>query len=167
MNVPRLALLFLLGSLSGCGTPSNDPREGGLFGYWATGQQGYQDRLDGKRQAYETEQQAGQTARMESVRLTGVRDARQAELDRQNAELASLAQESATLESQLASARAAGERKAAEKSRLAAEIAQLRQEVESTRSNGTQEEARTETRIAELKNELKALRQKASLLLSQ
>ena len=167
MKPSDLPFLLVLALLAGCGTPSNDPREGGLIGYWATGQEGYEARLKERRQSYEAEKGGAETARMESVRLTGVRDSRQAELDRQNAELASLARESAALEAELASLRSSGQRKAEEKAALAAEIARLRQDVHATQSSSGQAESRAETRIAELKNELKALRQKASLLLSQ
>lgn len=160
--------LALLTFASGCAT-SDDPREGGLFGYWQHGEKGYERRLEERRAVLAETQAAADAGEQERAALEAQRDAARQALREQEEQLAGLRGEIDALQSVCEGIRA--ETSVQEKSRgeLEQQLASLKDELEKVRAAPPPEEAveqlrERQRRLAELQRELNLLRERASLL---
>ncbi len=154
-----LHLFCALTFLSAC-TTSSDPREGGLIGYWSTGPQGYQQRLDERgqnlddiRRQTDDEERAGQSA---AARRQSLRE----QLARQRAQLQEIEEQVGALidESEALSLETLA--KEQERARLANDLRALRSRVNA-------EQKKPEVRLAERERELEKLREEVGLLLER
>ncbi|MFO1491145.1 MAG: hypothetical protein U1F87_09585 [Kiritimatiellia bacterium] len=141
MNDKTLCLALLCLLSAGCGTPSNDPREGGLIGYWATGTSGYEGRLEQKKKALEQERAAAEAAKA-SAGLESRKEERAQQLAAQEKELARIAADVGALEAQLREVSRLGGEKAAERDRLLGSLASLQGQVKAAQGNPDEEAAK-------------------------
>lgn len=85
-------LNVLLLGLSGCAL-SDDPREGGLFGYWATGESGYQRRINERKTRLGSAQRTTASLQREHSSLSGKYQNLRAQVAAQSAEIQRLEQQ--------------------------------------------------------------------------
>lgn len=160
--------LFILLALSVAGCiVSGDPREGGLIGYWATGDAGYQNRIEQRRAALATQQQAQQQAAARREELE-VQKKQQSEKVAQLEQLRnSMGSELAELEKEVNKLSQLSSDKAAEKDQLVAHLTTFASRLEAIRKDPAESVAESEERLQQLQEEMKELRRKASMLLGQ
>ncbi|MCC5847077.1 MAG: hypothetical protein JJU29_03205 [Verrucomicrobia bacterium] len=152
-------LLLALALLCGCST-SSDPREGGLVGYWSTGRQGYQQRLDERGQTLEgiqrqtaEEERAGQSAAARRQSLREQLAQQRARLQEIEDQVEALLDESEALNLETLA-------KQEERAQLSNDLRALR-----SRVNAAQKDP--EIRIAERERELEKLQEEVGLLLER
>lgn len=154
--------------LCGCAT-SDDPRQGGLFGYWATGEAGYEKRLEEKRESLETMQEQTRIADDRTASLEAERDQRAAQVQEATALLTSLDEELSALEQTTASLQLDTELQHEQRAELQQEMDNVQDQLKTIRNfplDETQESAIQDRRrkLGELQKELRVLRERASLL---
>lgn len=164
-TVPFLLLACIF--VAGCATPSNNPREGGLIGYLATGESGYQARLAQRRAAIRQEQTAAEGATAEHAALEAKKQERAAALARLEADQSRMLTELDGLEKEVAGLTTLAGERAAERDQLLAQLTNAQAQVKALQGTPAASVANGEARLAELQAEVKALRHKASLLLGQ
>jgi chromosome segregation ATPase len=163
-SLPSLLLLCAL--VAGCAT-SNDPRQGGLIGYWSTGEKGYQQRLAERRNTIVVEQAAAEKAAQERADLESRKKAQAEALARLEADMARMSTDLDGLEKDVGNLANLSAERTAERDRLLSQLAGAQVQMKALQGNPEAELAGREARLAELTAEVKALRQKASLLLGQ
>jgi len=153
--------------LAGCTTSSN-PREGGLIGYWSTGERGYQERLDSRRAVLEKEHASAKRAAEDQAALEARKQQQTANLAKLETQRTGMAAELKELETEVAKLTNLNAEKDAERKLLLSRMTSLQNQVKALRQpDPSADIARHEALVAELEAEVKALRQKASLLLGQ
>lgn len=148
---------------AGCST-SSDPHEGGLFGYWATGQSGYEQRADERREAIGQVEQQTRAEQTQAQGLTAQRNALRDEIRKQQAALDALDEELGDLQTQCEALQADNARQEAERQKLLQEMKAAEAGMTALRGDATTALAEKQKRIAALQAELKILRERASLL---
>lgn len=164
--VVRCLTLLAAFALAGCAT-SSDPRQGGLLGYWSTGEAGYQQRLAERRMALEQERAAAKVAAEDRTALEARKQEQAAALARLETQRTAMATELEGLEKEVGKLTGLSTEKAAERDQLVARMGTVQAQVEALKGDPAANVANQEARLAELQAEVKALRQKASLLLGQ
>lgn len=156
---PALFLLF-----AGCAT-SDDPRQGGLIGYWQHGKQGYQERLERRQAELAEEEGAAGAAQRDQASLEQRVNEQRATLTRHRDELAALRAEVASLKEAV--------NRLAERDQTDRELEHLERQLDDAQSELTALESDTDLpirertrRITALKKELRLLRERTSLLIS-
>ena len=151
--------------LGGCRTaPSDDPRAGGLLGYWQHGESGYQERLDRRQTEIDATQRDGESAQSQTDQLQQQRDTARAELARQRAALADMTSELAELNQACTVLEAGTAEQSQEKQAVVEEADALQNQIADLEQDTDLLIRERQRRIAALKKELKLLRERASLL---
>ena len=149
---------------SGCASTSDDPREGGLFGYWQHGEEGYQKRLDARREQLSEAETRAADAQSESSQLEQRLDARRSEVAAQREAMEDLSREIEALEQALASAPATPPDQQSIKGELQDDVAKLNALLDALETDEDALIEERQRRINELNKEMKLLRERASLL---
>ncbi len=148
---------------AGCST-SGDPHEGGLFGYWASGESGYERRAEERRQSIGQVEQQTEAERTQSQGLENQRNSLRNDIRRQQAALEALDEELAGLQAQCDELQSGNARQEAERQKLLKEMATAQSQLTTVRGDSTSALAEKQKKIAALQAELKILRERASLL---
>ena len=161
IQLPSFLLLSLL--FCSCAT-TDDPHKGGLIGYLATGEEGYQKRLDQREQDLaDTESQTEGETRKTSA-LETRREEMRLQLQAQREELAQL---EAQTQQMLADTRAMKDlvdAKEQEKEQLLSSLAVLQEQIEGVKGDSTLLVAEKQERIDALKAEVNQLLEMFALL---
>ena len=134
------------------------------MGYWRHGEQGYQERLDRRQAEVEAAQREGEAARSATHDLQGQRDAARAELAQQRAALDELHGELDALNRACAAMETQTEGQSRERQAVVTEADALQTRITELEQDTDLLIRERQSRIAELKKELKLLRERASLL---
>jgi hypothetical protein len=161
-NLHWLPALLAGLTISGCAT-SDDPRQGGLIGYWQHGEKGYQQRLEQRQAEVEAAKVRADSAQDESLVLEGTRDLGRQEVAAQRERLNALRVEIQELQQTLAAAPVNPEQAPAT-GELQREVEHLSTQLRDLDTDTTLLIQDRQRRIGELKKELKMLRERASLL---
>lgn len=158
-----LPIVALLLGLSGCQT-SDDPREGGLIGYWATGDEGYQRRLDDRQTELDQVERNTRQEQSRSENLAIARDQMKAELKAQREKLAELQAETEKMRVAVQQMEAATAEKEAEKAKLMASLSETKQSMDMLSEDTSLDIEEKRQRIAQLQEEVSLLLEQYSLL---
>jgi len=154
-----VSLLFLCS----CATTS-DPHEGGLIGYLATGDEGYEKRIDKKEQHLaDTEAQADREGRKSTVYEEHRNDMR-AQLAAQREELAQLEAQTQQMLADTRALKEVAEDKEQKKEELLAKLGSVQGQIQEVQGDSTLLIAEKQQRIDELKAEVNQLLELYSLL---
>lgn len=155
---------------TGCST-TDDPSKGGLIGYWTHGEDAYQRRLEERQALLEQARARSAATEEETAELEARLAAKQEELKKQQARLERLRDDIEGLEKESDTMGALTEDAQKERQRLQQDLATLQEETQALASAEPVEDVSMEEqirerqkRIAALEKELKALRERASLL---
>jgi chromosome segregation ATPase len=167
--VPALAL-SALALLTACST-TDDPSKGGLVSYWAHGEDAYRQRLDERQALLEQSRARSAGVEAEQAELQAQLDAAREELRQQETRLERLHTDLTGLEKETATMTKLTGEAQAEHDRLQEELGRLKKEMQAVATEepgddqAMEEQIRSrQKRIAELEKDLKALRERASLL---
>jgi chromosome segregation ATPase len=148
---------------AGCATSSN-PREGGLIGYWATGEGGYQRRLDERQGALEGAHAEADAERGQSAALEQDRGALREQLREQRQAMAVLQSEIDRLRAECDDLEAADKEQEEERAFILGELESAERELQGLRGDSTTLVAEKQRRIDALKAEVNLLLERYSLL---
>ena len=151
--------------IAGCAA-SDDPRAGGLFGYWQHGEKGYREGLERRREDLASTQEEGRAAEEETLRLQRQRDSRRAELERQRELLDELERELRELHDQCAVLDAATPEQAVQQERVIQDMNGVQRQLQDLEQDTEMLIQQREGQISDLKKQLKLLRERASLLMT-
>jgi len=157
--------IFLVGMLllASCAT-TDDPHKGGLIGYLATGDEGYQNRIDQKEQGLsETEDKADREERKTSA-LESHREDMRAKLQAQRDELNQIETQTKQLLSETQSLKNVSDEKESQKQELLASLADLQSRIQGVKGDSSLLIAEKQKRIDELKEEVNKQLELYSLL---
>ena len=158
-----LTALALASLAAGCAT-TDDPRQGGLFGYWGTGSKGYEQRLERRKGEVGTVQQQAEEEKARAAGLEKNREGLREKLKAQQAQMETLDRDLEALQRQCEDLQAANDRQAAERQKVLAEMQKLQGLLSALQGDATSELADKQQKIDALNTELKQLRERASLL---
>lgn len=132
MNVKILcAGLFLLVFATGCGPVSDDPRQGGLAGYWhGTSSGKYEERQQQRRQQLEQEQQTNQQLSHQSLALKSERDLQDQKLAQEQKQVVSLEKKLRSLQANVSKLRLQSEQQKKDAASLLTQIQQTSQRID-------------------------------------
>jgi chromosome segregation ATPase len=157
------AILLGLGLAAGCATTS-DPHAGGLLGYWATGQQGYEQRLGERRDKLDTLEKETAAEKGRTAGLAGTSEELRAQVRRQQEEMGALDDELAKIEAQCADLQQATDAQQAEKIKLQREMKAIQEQLELLRGDTDSILGAKQKKLDELQTQMRLLRERASLL---
>lgn len=167
MSIMNQVVLLGVGLMivSGCATStSDDPRTGGLLGYWQHGEDGYQQRLDRRQTEVDAVHREGETERAETASLQQQRDAARAELEAQRAALSEMAGELEALNQACRDLEIADPEQGAKQRAVVTEAESLQNQITDLEQDTDLMIRERQRRISQLQKELKLLRERASLL---
>ena len=132
MNAKNLCAGFsLLILLTGCGPVTDDPRQGGLAGYWhGTSSGKYEERQQQRRQQLDQEQQANQQLSHQSLALKSERDFQDQKLAQEQKQVVLLRKKLNALKANVSKLRLQSEQQKQEAASLLEQIQQTNQRLE-------------------------------------
>lgn len=131
MNTKILWTGFLLVLAAGCGPVSDDPRQGGLGGYWhGTSSGKYEERQQQRRQQLEQEQQTSQQLSHQSLALKRERELQDQKLAQEQKQVVSLEKKLSSLKANVSKLRLQSEQQKQEAASLLEQIQQINQQIE-------------------------------------
>jgi chromosome segregation ATPase len=132
MNAKNLCAGFILLLLAtGCGPVSDDPRQGGLAGYWhGTSSGKYEERQQQRQQQLEQERQTNQQLSHQSLALKSERDLQDQKLAQEQKQVVSLGKKLNTLKANVSKLRLQSEQQKKEAASLLEQIQQVNQRIE-------------------------------------
>jgi chromosome segregation ATPase len=126
-----LAGMFLLILAAGCGPVSDDPRQGGLMGYWhGTSSGKYEERQQQKRQQLRDEQAANQQLSEQSAALESERAMQDRKLAQEQKQIAALKNKLTTLKANVSKLRLQSDQQKEQASSLLDQIQVTNQRLE-------------------------------------
>ncbi len=159
----QLIILVVPVLLVGC-TVTNDPSKGGLIGYMATGEKGYQKRIDERTGRLQTVQQQNLAMQGQARKLEMDRDAIKAELKRQQDLLKQLDNDVAQLQQECQKLKTSTAKQEQEKKKLMQQMGAMQQSVTQLDQDDTLLVEEKKKKLEALQAELKLMRERASLL---
>jgi len=123
--------MFFLVLTAGCGPVSDDPRQGGLAGYWhGTSSGKYEERQQQRRQQLDQEQQTNQQLYQQSLALKSEREIQDQKLAQEQKQVVSLEKKLRTLKANVSKLRLQSEKQKQEAASLQEQIQQTHQRIE-------------------------------------